>query len=124
MPQGKSVLFVGLDPAFVDFSRWPLLTVEKLAASLQADQKRLNDMGHPTAVCFVDRGETAERVLKEALTQHRYDVVMIGAGIRNDAKHFLLFEKLVNVVHEHAPKARICFNTEPADSAEAVQRWL
>jgi len=35
----------------------------------------------------------------------------------------LLFEKLINLVHEHAPGAKICFNTTPADTAEAVQRW-
>jgi len=27
-------------------------------------------------------------------------------------------------VHRLAPNARICFNTTPADSAEAVQRWV
>ncbi len=37
---------------------------------------------------------------------------------------FLLFEKLVNVVHEHAPQAKLCFNTKPSDTAEAVRRWL
>jgi hypothetical protein len=31
----------------------------------------------------------------------------------------LLFEKPVDLVHEHAPGAKICFNTTPADTAEA-----
>ena len=35
-----------------------------------------------------------------------------------------LFEKLLNVVHVLAPGAKICFNSSPADSAEAVQRWV
>ena len=35
-----------------------------------------------------------------------------------------LFEKLINVVHEHAPKSRICFNTTPGDTASAVQRCI
>jgi len=48
----------------------------------------------------------------------------IGAGIRANPKYFLLFEKLLNVVHELAPKARIGFNTKPTDTVEAVQRWL
>jgi hypothetical protein len=36
----------------------------------------------------------------------------------------LLFEKIVNLVHSLAPDAKICFNTTPADTAEAVQRWI
>jgi len=36
----------------------------------------------------------------------------------------MLFEKLINVVHEHAPQAKLSFNQLPADVAEAVQRWL
>jgi hypothetical protein len=35
-----------------------------------------------------------------------------------------LFGKLLNVVHALAPRAKICCNTSPADSAEAVQRWV
>jgi len=35
-----------------------------------------------------------------------------------------LFEKLVNVVHEHAPHAKICFNTKPEDTAEGFLRWV
>jgi hypothetical protein len=48
---------------------------------------------------------------------------LIGAGLR-DPEQLLLFEKLLNLVHEQAPRARICFNSTPADSAEAVQRWV
>ena len=34
-----------------------------------------------------------------------------------------VFERLVNAVHRAAPQARICFNTKPTDTAQAVQRW-
>jgi hypothetical protein len=49
---------------------------------------------------------------------------MIGAGVRANPSNLLLFEKLINVVHEHAPQAKICFNTVPSDTADAVKRWL
>ena len=48
---------------------------------------------------------------------------MIGAGVRKNDEHFLLFERLVNVAHEHAPRARIAFNTGPTDSDAAILRW-
>jgi hypothetical protein len=39
-------------------------------------------------------------------------------------ERLLLFEKIVNLVHALAPNTRICFNTTPADTAEAVRRWI
>jgi len=33
-------------------------------------------------------------------------------------------QKLLNLVHARAPGARICFNTTPADTAEAIRRWV
>jgi hypothetical protein len=50
--------------------------------------------------------------------------VLIGAGIRAMPGNFLLFEKLINVVHANAPQAKLCFNTRPTDTAEAVMRWI
>jgi hypothetical protein len=32
--------------------------------------------------------------------------------------------QLFNVVHQNAPKAKLCFNTKPSDTAEAIQRWV
>jgi hypothetical protein len=50
--------------------------------------------------------------------------VLIGAGLRQPPERLLLFERIVNLIHRLAPKASICFNTTPADTAEAVQRWV
>ena len=47
-----------------------------------------------------------------------------GAGVRTIDEHFLVFEKLVNAVHQNAPAARIFFNTDPSNTAEAVQLWI
>ena len=74
--------------------------------------------------CLTDFGETAEAVVQGQLKQKRFDCVLIGAGVRTIPSNFMLFEKLINVVHEHAPQARLCFNQLPSDIAEAVKRWL
>jgi hypothetical protein len=63
-------------------------------------------------------------VLKEHLSRRSFDCVVIGAGLRDDPKQLLLFEQLLNIVHARAPDAKICFNSTPADTAEAVQRWV
>jgi hypothetical protein len=50
--------------------------------------------------------------------------VVIGAGLRQPASQLLLFEKMINLIHTLAPAAKICFNTTPADTVDAVQRWI
>jgi hypothetical protein len=117
------VVLVGWNPAVVDYSKWPGLTAEKLAAALEADRNKLNDLGYDATLPFIGDAETASNVVKEALTQEHYDCVLIGAGVRKVDEHFVVFERLVNAVHEAAPNAKICFNTNPGDTAEAVQRW-
>lgn len=124
MSERPNVLIVGLDPAVVDFSRWPGLSEDTLRAALQAEREALAADGYDVSICFLDRGETAERVLVEALVWGRYDAVVVGAGVRRDEEAFLLFERLINIVHRHAGDAAICFNTGPADTAAAVRRWV
>ncbi len=119
----KSVLLIGLDPAVVNYERWPGLNAEKLEAGLRRDQATLNDSGYEARICFVDHGETAEQVVKATLAETEFACVLVGAGVRTDTEEFLLFEKLINVVHAHAPGAKICFNTGPTDSVDAVKRW-
>ena len=120
---GKKVLLVGWHPSVVDYSKWPGLTPEKLEKVLRADEAKLNDLGYDASIGFIHSGDTATDQLVSTLKETTYDVVLIGAGVRKDDDHFLVFETLVNVVHEHAPHARIAFNTGPTDSDTAVQRW-
>ena len=120
----KRVLMIGLDPAVVNYERWPGLTAEKLEAGLRRDEAALNDSGYAAEICFIDHGETAEEVVMAKLKETDFACVMIGAGVRTDTEEFLLFERLVNVFHTHAPSAKICFNTGPTDSVDAVKRWI
>jgi len=119
----KKVLMVGWHPTVVDYSKYPGLSQEKLEAALRADEKKLNDLGYDASIGFIFSGESATDQLIDSLKQTAFDVVLIGAGVRKDDEHFLVFEKLVNIVHEYAPKAHIAFNTGPTDSDTAIQRW-
>jgi DNA-binding LacI/PurR family transcriptional regulator len=119
----KRVLMVGWHPSVVDYSKYPGFSEEKLEAALRTDEQKLRDEGYDASIGFIFSGETATDQLVEQLKDSTYDVVLIGAGVRKDDDHFLVFEKLVNVVHEHAPHARIAFNTGPTDSDIAVHRW-
>jgi hypothetical protein len=122
-----SVLVIGLDPKLIDFSQpgyMPGMDAAKVMAGLKSSEDELTGLGYTVQTCLTDFGETAEAVVQRALEQQPFDCVLIGAGVRSNPSNFLLFEKLINVVHKHAPQAKLCFNTMPADTAAAVKRWL
>ena len=120
----KNVLAVGLDPAFVDFTAIPQFSPEMFRSYIEAQLDRLRDAGFDVVSCLIDTGETAEAVLATALKAQPFDCVVIGAGLRLPPERLSLFEKVLNLVHTLAPAARICFNTTPADTTEAVRRWI
>lgn len=124
MKAGKSVLVIGFEPTLLDYTSIPDLDAAKVMAGLKADETRLQNLGYEVELCLHDLGETAETVVRDRLRQKQFDCIVIGAGLRTIPKYFILFEKLINVVHEHAPRAKLCFNTKPSDTAEAVQRWI
>jgi len=127
MTDKRSVLVVGLDPTLIDFSQPgypPGMSTTKVLAGIKSSEDELTRLGYSVQTCLTDFGETAETVDQNQLKQKRFDCVLIGAGVRTNPNNFMLFEKLINVVHEHAPQAKLCFNQLPSDIAEAVKRWL
>jgi phosphoribosylaminoimidazole (AIR) synthetase len=120
----KKVLAIGIDPAFVDYAAMPQFTPEMFGAYIDAQLARVRAAGFHVASCLIDLGETAEMVATRALSSDSFDCVLIGAGLRQPGERLILFEKILNLVHAQAPNARICFNTTPADSTEAVLRWI
>ena len=120
----RAVFAIGIDPALLDFSGHPQLTSELVRSYIDAELQRLREQGYDVTSCLIDLGETAEQVAAAALASGSFDCVVIGAGLRVPPERMLLFEKVLNLVHRLAPRASICFNTTPADTAEAVRRWI
>ncbi len=120
----KKVVLIGWHPDVVDYSKWPGVTPEKLRAALEGDRDNLNSMGYAAELLFIESADTAYDTVTGKLSGQDYAAVLIGAGVRTVDEHFLVFEQLVNAVHASAPTARICFNTNPGDTAVAVQRWV
>jgi hypothetical protein len=123
----KSVLVIGLDPTLIDFAQpgyAPGMDANKVLAGLKSSEEELARLGYRVEMCLTDFGETAEAVVQRQLEQKSFDCILIGAGVRTNPNNFILFEKLINVVHKHAPQAKLCFNTLPSDTAAAVKRWL
>jgi hypothetical protein len=124
MTANRSILLIGFTPELVDFSEFPGMTAERVRAGLAAQQTKLKSVGYDSHELLVDLGETAEAEVAKALAARDYACVLVGAGIRSSKGHLVVFERLVNAIHAGAPRAKICFNTNPSDSLEAIQRWV
>jgi hypothetical protein len=122
----KKVLGIGIDPKLIDVNLatttgWDASRVQ---AAAQNAIGRLMDLGYEVQSCFVDLGETAESVVSDILSREKFDCIMVGAGVRLLPQHTVLFEKIINAIHQKAPPStKICFNTNPSDTVEAVFRW-
>jgi hypothetical protein len=131
MTKKKKVLMIGIDPKLIDFSKITAATgwdAKRIQAAGQDANKRLMELGYEVQSCLVDLGETtAESIVSDILSKEKFDCIMIGFGIRGLPQHTLLFEKIINTIHQNAPPSsstKICFNTNPSDTVEAVLRWM
>ncbi|HEY2368184.1 MAG TPA: hypothetical protein VGH87_17415, partial [Polyangiaceae bacterium] len=114
-------------PTLLDFSAPEMvakqITADKVMAGIRAEGQRIRALGYDLDQCLIDLGETAEAKVLEHLRAKKWDCVLVGAGVRTNPNHLHLFEKVLNLVHEHAPSAHICFSTSPNDSVDAIKRW-
>jgi hypothetical protein len=124
LAMARKVLAIGIDPAFIDYTAMPQFTGEMFRGYIDAQIERVRTAGFDVTSCLIDLGDTAEAVTTQALKSQAFDCVLIGAGLRQPGERVPLLEKVLNLVHRLAPAASICFNTNPADSLEAVQRWI
>jgi hypothetical protein len=123
----KRVLFIGQQPETVDFSDPALppgFDAAKIHAGIAIGMQQMADRGWAADLCLVAPDASATEDVKQRLSAVSYDAVVIGGGIRIPPRSLLLFERLVNAIHQAAPAAAIAFNTTPQDTADAAARWI
>ena len=120
----KSILAIGIDPAFADLSDHPELSADLVRAYIDQQMAQIRAQGYEVDSCLVDLGETAEQAVEHLLRSREYGCIVFGAGLREPPALLMLFERLLNMVHRLAPRSHIAFNTNPDDTATAVQRWI
>ncbi|GAB2571238.1 hypothetical protein Aab01nite_04860 [Paractinoplanes abujensis] len=113
------VLVIGLDPYRVPGPWDPTPVAEGIAAGMA----RFEEAGVPARACLVglDGSDDIEAVVSAALRERAWEVVVVGGGVRGDVE---LFERVINLVHRHAPGAAIAFSNTPDDTYAAAARWL
>lgn len=124
---GKSVLIIGEDPSQIDFDAPDApkgMSAQKIMDGLNGSKERLIEAGHPTMILLTKDAQSVEGQVSEALANSDYDVIVVGAGLRTLPSMAAQFERLMNVLHSHAPNAKLAFNSQPGDSDKAALRWL
>jgi trans-aconitate methyltransferase len=122
-----AVLIIGEDPDRIDFSAPdapPNMSAQKVMDGLNGSRGRLERAGHKAKILLTRDAETVEAQVSEALREHEYDVIVIGAGLRVLPAMAGQFEKLINVLRRDAPQAALAFNSAPDDSDVAALRWI
>lgn len=121
----SSILIIGEDPAGIDFSAPdapPGMTAQKITDGLEGARDRLRAAGHRAEILWT--GDAIEQQSADALSKDRYDVIVVGAGLRTLPPLADKFERLMNVIMREAPGSVLAFNTKPDDSDAAALRWL
>jgi hypothetical protein len=121
------ILFVGQKPETVDFSDPSLppgFDAAKINAGIAVAVEKIAERGWQGDTCMITPDDAGRSMLTRQLAEASYDCVVIGGGLRLPPKSLALFETVVNVVHQGAPKAAIAFNTRPEDTADAAARAL
>jgi hypothetical protein len=123
----KKVLLIGIDPKLIDpnLSTATGWDANRVRAAAQDANKRLVELGYELQSCLLDPRGTDESVVSDTLSREKFDCIMVSAGVRVLSQNTILFEKIMNTIHQKAPpSSKICFNTNPADTVEAILRWV
>jgi hypothetical protein len=63
-----SVLALGLDPGFADYSQMPGLTPQAVRSFIGAQLERVREAGYEVEICLVDTGATTDATLERCLS--------------------------------------------------------
>jgi hypothetical protein len=120
------VLSIGIHPRSLDYRTMPDGVDEaSLTARIERGNAALREAGFDVVPCQVDTSpDAAEQLIQGILDGASFGLAMIGGGIRMIPEHTELFERIVNVLHEMSPGIRLCFNTAPDNTVDALRRWI
>jgi hypothetical protein len=113
------VLVIGFDPYRVPGPWDP----GQVAEGIEAGRARFIEHGLGAEFCLfgLDGSDDVEAVVSAALSAQPWECVVVGGGVRNSLE---LFERVINLVHRHAPDAAIAFNASPEETFDAAARWV
>jgi hypothetical protein len=108
-----------------------LLTFGKEPANAAMIQDRLRTVGYRATTFALTMDPEGDARLAKELEADRYDGVVIGGFINGQnpdvpptEERTVWFERVLNLVHEKAPGAKIILNRQPSEALQSVERVL
>ena len=110
---------------------WRILGFGKHPEIGAAVQARLRDAGLAATIVVLTDDEAGDAGLIRELSEAEYDGVVIGSFISGQDPELppteettLWFNRVLNIIHAHAPAARIILVRNPGDALPAIGRVL
>ena len=110
---------------------WRVLGFGKHPEIGEAVQARLREAGLAATIVVLTDDEAGDAGLIRELGDAEYDGVVIGSFISGQDPELppteqttLWFNRVLNVIHAHAPAARIILVRNPGDALPAISRVL
>ncbi|CAF1353459.1 unnamed protein product [Adineta ricciae] len=111
--------------------QWKILAVGRQATIAEALENFMHESNYNNVkVIALENDKDSDDKFIEMLKSNEWDAVSIGAGVNGfaDIPHEVTtlhwFNRLVNLVHQHSPKAKLIFVTGPEDLPDAAERVL
>lgn len=120
------ILLIGVDTSKITNHKIPGYDPAEIHRLSVIAKDNLIVAGYDAKWCYLDItpfGSPLE-VLTAELTTNQFDCILVGAGLRKRPDKLLLFESLINAVHQFAPNSKICFNEDVHDTEMTVKRML
>lgn len=83
----------------------------------------MKDLGYDYKQFFLGPEQGMTPLIDE-LKGKNWDGVLVGFGVRGNPDLTVFFEQIVNTAREHAPAAKLLFNSSPESTVDAVKRWF
>lgn len=124
--QATRVLLIGVDTSKITNHSIPGYDPAEIHRLSVIAKDKLVSAGFDAKWCYLDilPGGCPLEVLTAELTANQFDCILVGAGLRKRPDKLLLFESLINAVHQFAPNSKICFNEDVHDTEIAVKRMF
>jgi hypothetical protein len=106
-----------------------VLGMGRLPETALAVQNTLRLLGYRATAFVLTNDPEGDSKLIELLSAERFDGVVIGGYINGQGHEhpasptsYLWFTRVLNIVTEHAPGAKIILSRKPSEAAEACER--
>jgi hypothetical protein len=125
MEKNNRVLLIGVDTTKFLNSNIPGYDPAEIHRQSVIAKDNLITMGYDAKWCYIDiTSKNATEILTTELLANQFDCILVGAGLRKRPDQLLLLESLINIVHQYAVGAKICFNEDVHDTVDTVKRTL